>query len=486
MGLGAAVSGRPGSEAPPRYLRAGGGSPEACVPTPLDTLARSVNVSESQEIRRWREDLADWTALVLRDLEGWQLAQSRRLMAQGRVHYAAAVRALEAACPLGTVATAPPHELVWRRTRDEDGADRWHRDAVSRWHHARAKGLLEWAERMRVCGQEGSGLRVRCTSGACGHERTVGLGCGVAALCHACRARRANAWRRQFESGRRVLEEVTAAHRLDVAIRGRLLTLTAPDVGTLEERIRIRAAAWRRFSKRLTARFREESERLAHATRKDKELIRGLQHYVRVEEWTPGADGEGHPHYHVWLHSVWLDREWIATGWRRDVLAAARELRVSDEVMSGLERHDTYQVDIRLADADVAAELIKYLVKDFVSEPGAQGERGDGRRIPPAVFAELIRVNAGRRRRQCSAGFGEYCRAGKAPPACPCCAAPCEADVVRVDRFTRHRCEQAPDGGACDPNGGWRRIWAPEAHELAPPPPQLSMSRLWGKEQRAP
>lgn len=445
--------------------------------TSLDTKGISVKGPESLDNSQHLADLLAWRALVLVAVEGWKERQARHLEALGRRHYAERLRELEGACVPGTCPTPPPCEST---------PEGW---TVSRWHAQRAKGLREWAARLALCGREENGLHLWC--GECGAEHVLPVGCGVEALCHGCRDRRAREWRKEFDEGRQLLEELTAERRLDRAIHGRLMTLTAPDVGPLEERIVIRAAAWRRFSKRLSAWFVEESERLARITGTSVETIRGLIHYMRVEEWTPGTDHAGHPHFHVWLHSPYLPHQEIRDGWRRDVIASARELQSAH--VGAYEAQESYQIDIRIAGSDVSKELIKYLVKDWL-EGGPDGE-AKGLRIAPAMFARLVQANAGRRRRQCSRGFREYCRAGKQPPQCRECGsqwAPSgvrqvEVTMVRVDRRKATPCDhEAPPPGCEERRGPGLarcevRIESPDPSEL----PHVGQQTAWDWEEHS-
>src|SRR5690606_41756840 len=117
----------------------------------------------------------------------------------------------------------------------------------------RTIGLKLWRVCVQKCGKEFHSLRLDC--GTCGHVRKLSIGCGVEALCEVCRDRRARQWRKEIERGRELLEKVTAEQGLANgyrSIRGRFVTLTAPDVGALEERIALRALAWRKFSRRLS------------------------------------------------------------------------------------------------------------------------------------------------------------------------------------------------------------------------------------------
>src|SRR5690606_29537813 len=134
-----------------------------------------------------------------------------------------------------------------------------------------------------------------------------------------------------------------------------------------------------------------------------------------------------------------------------DVLSTARER--FPHLVAQLEKHERWQVDVRAAGPDVAHELAKYLVKDWSDDSA-------GTRCTPRLFARLVIANAGRRRRQCSSGFKEFCEAAKHPPECPCCGGSCDTAIVQVDRFSRGACSDF-QGGACDQLSG---------QEIGPPP----------------
>jgi len=456
----------------------------------LDTLAISAKCAETVT-NSSRAERLDWADVVLVDLAAWQSDRARRLRAQGAVHFEVQRRALEGGsaelaaefrqrakylrkrgsleaadrashraaaferpAPPGTTATPPPFELWDRVIENEEGGTEVVRIPVSRWHAARARGLELWRARLQNCGQEFHSLRLDC--GTCGHVRHLSLGCGVEALCAVCRDRRARQWRKEFERGRELLEKVTAEQGLANgyrSIRGRFVTLTAPDVGALEERIALRALAWRKFSRRLSRWTLEGIHAIAtqRAGWFTEEQLRRLCHYVRVEEWTPGRDHHGHPHFHIWYHGPWLSADEVHDGWRADVLSTARER--FPHLVAQLEKHERWQVDVRAAGPDVAHELAKYLVKDWSDDSA-------GTRCTPRLFARLVIANAGRRRRQCSSGFKEFCEAAKHPPECPCCGGSCDTAIVQVDRFSRGACSDF-QGGACDQLSG---------QEIGPPP----------------
>jgi len=126
--------------------------------------------------------------------------------------------------------------------------------------------------------------------------------------------------------------------------------------------------------------------------------------YLHVFEWTPGADGLGHPHMHVWLFSRYIEQALLERLWRE---AYAHVTGLPLESIGKL------VVDIRQAKPDVAHELVKYMTKDWeISDTGAK-------RAAPEVFAQVYAELADKRIRQSSAGFSNW--ALPKVVACPCC-----------------------------------------------------------------
>lgn len=127
--------------------------------------------------------------------------------------------------------------------------------------------------------------------------------------------------------------------------------------------------------------------------------------YLHVFEWTPGADGLGHPHMHVWLFSRYIEQALLERLWREAYA------HVTD---TPLEQIGKLVVDIRQAAPDVAHELVKYMTKDWeISDSGAQ-------RAAPEVFGQVYAELADKRLRQSSSGFSNWAIAKYT--ACPCCA----------------------------------------------------------------
>lgn len=222
------------------------------------------------------------------------------------------------------------------------------------WHMARAKG-----QRLRFRSLDGCGeLRLRVSCRACAHEkRTVEVGCGIARLCVRCGVRAAVERRAKFGRARaRVLAHAHARgllhrHRAGGRWSEKMLTLTVPHVrrgdvtgalasargGDVGVRVEALHEAWKRFRKSLRDWARAKGF--------------GDLRLWRSFEWTPGADGVGHPHFHVWIWSPFLPRELLSLWWERAVEDAGVTIPES-----GLSIRIQ---EFRTFDGAAAAELIK-------------------------------------------------------------------------------------------------------------------------------
>lgn len=297
---------------------------------------------------------------------------------------------------------------------------------TTRWHSSRAQGKRELFERVERCGSE-TGARITLVCRGCKEKSSIEVGCNSHWFCPACRQRTAQKFRLDFE--RKRLGLVAAATRAGLTRRNqrrgerwgeRLLTLTLPHLGNARERVRTLRATWARFwrtlRKHLAPKLRGDSgitlEDVARGFPKNFEKrddpnslkLLDLLSYLHVFEWTPGTDGEGHPHMHVWLFSQYIDRDLIKELWEA---AYAHVLDVPRVLLPSL------VVDIRKAGGDVAHELVKYLTKDWeISSTGAK-------RASPATFANVYAELDGKRMRQSSAGLAMWAVAKV--NACPCC-----------------------------------------------------------------
>lgn len=309
----------------------------------------------------------------------------------------------------------------------------------SAWHTARALTKRRLFEKVAECG-EGHTLELICRNGSCGERFTVPLGCGQAFFCPECRKRRANAFRVDFQ--RKQLGLVGTAQRAGLLHRyrrrsaggrfsERLFTVTVPHLSedgetfNVRERIEHLRATWDRFNRLFRDELRGKLRGLksgitinntavglpmprGKAAARDELDLFELVNTLRVFEWTPGDDGKGHPHYHVWLFSPYLDHWHLRWLWARAYADVMQPTRVCILPIA----------DVRGAEdcegGNVANELVKYLTKDwYLTSDGAK-------RVAPEVFAELYTLVDGTRTRQSSQGLAHW----SLPKAkeCPCCA----------------------------------------------------------------
>ncbi len=244
----------------------------------------------------------------------------------------------------------------------------------------------------------------------------------------------------------------------------RLATFTIPHVGNAGERVRTLRATWSRFWRTLREELRPALQRRSGITlldlpngmteaavlRRPRQAVKSFERYevlraasrkigplewkkrieffplerdvrlqsdigielslwdmlsyLHVFEWTPGEDGEGHPHMHVWLFSRYIEQELLEQLWRKAYA------HVTEQEWTEIPR---LVVDVRAARSDVAHELVKYLTKDW------EVEAGTARRVRPEIFAQVYAELDGKRMRQSSAGFSMW-GVGKVC-ACPAC-----------------------------------------------------------------
>lgn len=234
------------------------------------------------------------------------------------------------------------------------------------WHEGRAKGQRLRFRRREDCGE--TTLRSEC--GACGTVREMPDRCKVGRLCVSCRGKASAQRKERFGRARHAI--VASAmkrgffrHKQHGGRWGeKFLTLTVPHFeasefrdpyagplpegcrhtqGSLvQQRIECLFRAWRLFSLKLRKHWRPLEKRRGEPCR-----------FYRAFEWTPGSDGAGHPHFHLWLFCPFLDRT-LVLDWWRDSLRRAGLLTV--------DTYETLMVDIRAIHSrptEFAHELIK-------------------------------------------------------------------------------------------------------------------------------
>lgn len=264
----------------------------------------------------------------------------------------------------------------------------------SAWHLARAKGGLHKWERIRDClaGKTTSVLQKKC---GC-DERLIQVGCGQRE-CPRCRAVVATRMKRDVKRARIALRNEIVARRLTKVMRERFVTLTAPHYDSADgefaarRRVRILFEAWKIFGEWLRRHLREQLP--DHAD---------LIHSWRVWEWTEGDDDKlGHPHFHLWIVSPWLDQDLLTERWGAALRTASGEDR------------DVALVHIRAVKGHVEDELIKYMLKDWSDSTA-------GELVSAPIVAHVLSEMMGRRRRQTSRGLSVWIAIGTSREKCHC------------------------------------------------------------------
>ena len=290
---------------------------------------------------------------------------------------------------------------------------RWQSD----WHLKRAKGAVTLFQRVRSCGDP-EGYRIDLTCRGCQNKITMPVGCGQTAFCASCRALEIRDTRLQLlakfegltDKARRAgLMGRKRRHQAGGRFGLRFATFTGPHVGLPAERIASLYRTWPRFLRLLRDELRPRLSRLlteVWVEGKDGELLQqtlwNMFQLQRVTEWTPAADGFGHPHFHALVFSPFIDQARLEALWTR---------AYNDTHATSYAR---LVVDVRKVQGslhEAIDEVCKYLVKDW--------ELGAGR-VAPDVLAAVYIAFDGRRRRQGSAGLGRFAVA--IVKACPCCA----------------------------------------------------------------
>lgn len=255
----------------------------------------------------------------------------------------------------------------------------------AKWYDDRARGHRERIERVEACCTEV--VTVSCQS--CGVCREMTPGCRAWMLCVRCRGATAAELRSRFLAARtEVIRRANERGLFRPLQRGgrwgeRFVTLTVPHAAlSVSARIDIAFDAWPVFLKLLNQHFVDIG-------------VKSVE-WLRVFEWTPGTDGLGHPHFHLWMFSQYLEQELLRDFWQRALFrvgcGAAAPIVHVEAVTDG---------------QSAARELIKYMLKDITA---------NGSKIPPVVFARVYEALAQRRMRNASKGF-----MGLAKGAKPCC-----------------------------------------------------------------
>lgn len=450
-------------------LRAGtSSSPGGAASLDTEALTQRVGLADThnptgQQFRalaarsQWQAELKQLTKLVREAAAGRLESRGRALALDRRRLWRRSGMVERDAVGRPTGDTGSPAAAFWRAsTSPETGrAAPASPKRCEQWHASRARTKREMFERVAKCGT-GEGTQITLACRGCANKIALEVGCNSHWFCASCRKRTAQRFRLDFE--RKRLGIVTAAARAGLTRRNqrkgdrwgeRMLTVTLPHVGTPRERIITLRATWARFWRVLQDALRPRltgecgiklTELPARpegfpADRPLELTFNDLLSYLHVFEWTPGDDGLGHPHLHVWLFSKRLDRDWLQELWEESYAHVTKT-----------PRQKLAMVHIEAAGEDVASELVKYLTKDWEITP-------DGaKRARPEVFAEVFAELDGRRRRQTSSGFSIW--AAEKVCACPACGYERErGHWARVD--ISHALEEVTDEIG-------RRDWAPD------------------------
>ncbi len=345
-------------------------------------------------------------------------------------------------------------------------------DTTADWHRGRARGQRERFHELKFCGAGYAEVSCRncepgnAKTGGSKGRRTIQIGCSVNRACVRCRDRRANNRRPVFWRARGAV--LHTCKRMSLTRRKRHggrwcekdFTLTLPDAlmsgkHAVEHRIAVLFSAWREFSNSMSRHFRSKAR-----CKKDAALRAGVRPWWHAAwETTPGADGFGHPHWHVWIVCPFVSqdliREWWAAALRKEGIAVSaadlikpvlREVKcesIVNEVFKGKHR-------IRLVAKDGKKIVRKRerrdqfaLGKDGKKHSGARPHHGDyiegwtidtkGKKGGPSmsanVQARVYMALEGRRTVRCTSGF---LKLGYKANCCPACG---EATVV-VDSKT--------------------------------------------------
>jgi len=194
-----------------------------------------------------------------------------------------------------------------------------------RWHASRARGQRELFATVEHC-SEG---RVSVLCQECVGETVRPACCSQVKLCAQCWKQRAEKFRADWaRANAYVCDELARLGFFKHGVRkgGRLgqkhVVLTMPHVlvhdaagrvdrgATALRRVEIMHGAWEHFRRWLGRQLEEEvpGPRRRVGGRLEKRRRRRIigTSYSRGFEWTPGEDGMGHPHFHLWVLSPFL------------------------------------------------------------------------------------------------------------------------------------------------------------------------------------
>ena len=321
-------------------------------------------------------------------------------------------------------------------------------ESTSVWHRGRGRGQRERFHELANCGKGYAQIRCkRCewsnlkTGGTKG-QRVRQIGCSINRACVGCRDRRAGERRAQFWRAREfVLDDykrrgLTRRKRKGGRWGEKDFTLTLPDKlidggHIVERRILVLFSAWRTFNKKLAAHWSSRKRRAGdHALR---QKIRPVWH--AAFETTPGADGLGHPHWHVWMVSPFIRQEdirrWWAESLQKEGIAVSasqliqpvlREVKcanIVNEVYKGKDRirivpKEPKRVAKQDAKAGGRPHHVNYIEGWTIDTKGKHG----GPSMSANTQARVYMALEGKRTVRCTRGF---LAKGYKANACPAC-----------------------------------------------------------------
>lgn len=352
----------------------------------------------------------------------------------------------------------------------------WINVGIRKWHTDRATAHRQRFVRLSECGE-----RTRTTQCGCGPApRTITpIHCDHWRLCLACRGRRAQRYRARFAVGR-----TNARNRFAKQMRKhahnrwgeKFLTLTVPHSGHVGRDVAQLARAWPRFRTRVAEYLRGK----------------GVDRWNEIPYWRSlevTSSDAGHAHYHVWLIAPYLPAALVRHWWglaldrdyrdrlpvlylasalrdadHRDVLSLRcaavcapehralrnryrRQLRngsTSDDEFAAMvnETHHLFApvVDVRRCTEKLAAELIKYIVKDVC----------DGEQIDPETYARIYAALDGARAVATSVHLIDNAKP-EAVKVCDCCNQPIVARFVLTTSILRYTVAHGPPAVAASP-----------------------------------
>lgn len=312
-------------------------------------------------------------------------------------------------------------QQLWRRAREvfeevlADGGTREQAVAARRYYLGRSLGQIRRFEQVLSCGTE----KVWVVCLECRRAKEQERRCRTQRLCLRCRLDEGAMRRAQFERARqRARRRVADRGWLVGSRQGRwsekLVTPTLPQQATdsVAGRVSILFRAGALFASSLRRWVRRKGS------------LRSLIAWLRVFEWVPGKyDGLGHPHFHIWILSPYLDQDMLTHWWR----CALRTAGVPADIAN------TAHIDVCEATTHdgAARELIKYLTKDILPS---------GELVSPKIFAEVYMALDGRRVSQASAGFFKGIDR----------SAECSCGAIGCFRRTLRPPEVGPDGKVTD------------------------------------